>query len=405
MARILLAWELGAGLGHVGRLKPIADELARRGHAVTLCLLDLVGTRALLRDIPYPCLQAPVALQDRGTGTAPMSLAEILDGCGYRDPDVLDVLVRAWRATLACTAADALVADFAPTAILAARASEVPAAAVGLGFAIPPAGLPLPSFRPWERVEPGRLERAEAGVLGVVNHVLARHGARPCAQGWELFAGDRALLCDWPELDCYARGTLPEGDRWHGQGFAVDVGEPPAWPAGNGPRVFAYLKGRHPDVEAVLRALVTRGCRTICYLAAVPTGQARPVEHPSIRYSSGPVDLGEALPACDLVVCHAGGGTTARALLAGVPLLLLPRQNEQGLNSLSIARLRAGVASFPGPRPFDYAAALRQLLDEGDARAAARAFADAHRDFANERQARDLADAVETLAAGAAARE
>ena len=36
MARILLAWELGGGLGHVTRLEPLARELVRQGHDVKL---------------------------------------------------------------------------------------------------------------------------------------------------------------------------------------------------------------------------------------------------------------------------------------------------------------------------------------------------------------------------------
>ena len=40
MARIHFAWELGNGLGHVARLKPLAVELARRGHEVSMSLRE-----------------------------------------------------------------------------------------------------------------------------------------------------------------------------------------------------------------------------------------------------------------------------------------------------------------------------------------------------------------------------
>lgn len=396
MAKVLLAWELGSGLGHVGVLAPIANELARRGHGVTLCLLDLIGTRMVLRDLAHPCLQAPLPLHGGAPVRDPMSLAEILQGCGYRDADVLDALVRGWRATLGCVGADVLVADFAPTAILAARTLNTRSVSLGVGFQLPPAGRPLPSLRPWERLAPGRLETVEARTVETSNRVLNRYGAPPIVQGWQLFGGDRALVCDWPELDAYARGDLPAGERWHGRAFDPGAGEPPAWPEGIGPRVFAYLKGaQHRDVPAVLRALAARGCRTLCYSPEVASGMPRPVEHPSIRYAAGPVNLASALRESELVACHAGGATIAQSLLAGVPLLLLPLQNEQGLNALVVARMRAGVAVFPQPQPFDYGAALAALLDESTARDAARAFAAAHADFSNARQQSDLCDAVE----------
>ena len=159
--------------------------------------------------------------------------------------------------------------------------------------------------------------------------------------------------------------------------------------------MFAYLKGEHPDVAAVLRALAARACRTLCYLPDVAAGRPKPVEDASIRYAGAPVNLASALRECDLVVCHAGGSTVAQSLLAGVPLLMLPLQGEQGLNALGVVRMRAGVAAFPGPRPFDYAGALAALFDERVARDAAAAFAAAHRDFSTERQTAGLCDAIE----------
>lgn len=395
MAKVLLAWELGSGLGHVGTLVPIADELARRGHGVALCLLDLVGTRMVLHGLPHPCLQAPLPLLGGAPVRDPMSLAEILHGCGYRDADILDALVRGWRATLGCVGADVLVADFAPTAVLAARTLGTPSLSVGVGFQLPPAGRPLPSLRPWERLAPDRLDAAEAHVVGTANRVLQRYGAAPIEQGWQIFSGDRALVCDWPELDAYARGDLPAGERWHGRAFDPGAGEAPAWPSGEGPRVFAYLKGAHRDVPAVLRALAARGCRTLCYSPQVASGMPKPVEDPSIRYAGGPVNLASALRESAVVVCHAGGATIAQSLLAGVPLLMLPLQNEQGLNALVVMRMRAGVGVFPQPRPFDYGAALATLLDGNTARDAARAFASAHAGFSIARQTSDLCDAVE----------
>src|SRR5690606_6222145 len=73
MAQFLLAWELGSGLGHVGQLSPLARELARRGHRVALCLLDLVGPRSVLRELGQPCLQAPVPLSGGAPVRDPMS--------------------------------------------------------------------------------------------------------------------------------------------------------------------------------------------------------------------------------------------------------------------------------------------------------------------------------------------
>ena len=41
MSRYLFAWELGANLGHLTRLVPVARALAKRGHEVLFATRDL----------------------------------------------------------------------------------------------------------------------------------------------------------------------------------------------------------------------------------------------------------------------------------------------------------------------------------------------------------------------------
>jgi hypothetical protein len=59
MATILLAWELGGGLGHFMNLRPVADGLARRGHRVVAALRDLSSARRFLPNQDVTLLQAP----------------------------------------------------------------------------------------------------------------------------------------------------------------------------------------------------------------------------------------------------------------------------------------------------------------------------------------------------------
>jgi hypothetical protein len=59
MATILLAWELGGGLGHVMSMRPLAEGLARRGHRVVAVLRDLSSARDFITHPAVICLQAP----------------------------------------------------------------------------------------------------------------------------------------------------------------------------------------------------------------------------------------------------------------------------------------------------------------------------------------------------------
>lgn len=398
MARYLLTWEFGGGLGHAGRLRPLAIELLRRGHQVDLVLRDLVHTQALLADLPVRRFQAPVWLhQTKGLPQPTISLTEILLGNGYLQPDTLRGQVAGWRAILQATGADAVVADYAPTATLAARLEGRPVATIGIGFSLPPDLRPLPPFRIWEPVDQARVTRFEAQALASINTVLTEGGGAPLAGVADLLRGDRPLLCTWPELDHYQRGLLPAGEAYLGPTILPAAGEAPVWPEGHGPKVFAYLRAAHPEHAAVLQALDQAGCCTLVYMPEVVSGLRPPVLSPRLRYAGGPVHLGQALPACQLLVSHGGEATLAQAFLAGKPCLLLPLQAEQFLMALRAEATGAALNAASRSRPTPYGVLIRQMIDDVRHSEAAQALAQRHADFDATRQTQALADAFEAL--------
>jgi UDP:flavonoid glycosyltransferase YjiC (YdhE family) len=398
MASIVLCWELGAALGHAGRLKALARPLVARGHAVSFVLRDLVHTRRLLAGASNPGIpvyQAPLWLH-RVEGLPPgeASLADILLACGWLDADAMAGLVDGWRHLLRVLHADVVVGDYAPAALLAARSLGIPGSAVGAGFQIPPAG-PLPPLRDWDTVPQARMAATEARVLATANAVLARHGAAPYGRAADLLRGDVPLLCTWPELDPWGRAKADE--RWVGPTIAAAGAGVPAWPEGGGPRVFAYLRGPHPEHGAMLDALARAGCRTLCYLPEVAAGAAPPYAHPLVAWAAGPVALHAALRESTFAICHAGESTVSQSLLAGVPLLMLPRTAEAFLTARRVRRLGAGINVNEMARPLDWNAVVGRMLEGRDFRVAAQAFARRHADFDADRQTEAIADVLETL--------
>jgi UDP:flavonoid glycosyltransferase YjiC (YdhE family) len=398
MAHIVFAWELGGGLGHAGSIKPLAQEARRRGHQVSLCLRDLVHTDVILRNIDAPRFQAPVWLhQVNGVPSPPANMAEILMSCGYLNADALRGLLTGWRSLLTSLKADLLVADYSPTAVLAARSLNIPSATTGLGFFIPPDATPLPRIRDWEPVQAGRLEHAETTVLNAINTVFHEMESPPLQRLSQALMGDTPLLLCWPELDPYGREALPAGQRWWGPSMLQAGGEPPTWAQGNGAKVFAYLKSGHPDHELVLKALVKLGCRTVCYLPEVAAGRPPPVTSPLIHYCATHADLALTLPGCDLCICHAGSATVAQALLLGVPTLLLPTQTEQFLVARRVGKIGMGINAAERVRPLDYAALIASMLGETSYLHAARDFAARYAGFTPARHTPDLVDEFERL--------
>lgn len=399
MAHIHLCWELGAGLGHAGRLKSLALPLIARGHHVTMSLRDLVHTHQMLADLAIPKLQAPVWLH-RTEGLPPdqASLAEILLGCGYLVPHGLEGLVAGWRALFQQLRPDLVVCDYAPTAVLAARSLGVRSATVGVGFYMPPAGVPLPPLRDWEPPQAQRMATTEARLLDTCNTILARYGAAPLRHGVDLLLGDAPQLCTWPELDHYGRADTDSALRWFGPNIPPHRGEAPQWPDGDGPKVFVYLRDAHPELAALLQALADEGCRVLCYVPEVAAGKAAPVASPRIRYARGPVDLDAAFAGCALAVSHGGESVVAQALLAGVPMLLMPYHAEMFLMARRVRQMGAGINAGELARPVNWRAQVRRLLDEPGFSAAAGAFAQRYRGFSPACQAGELAGVFEQLA-------
>jgi UDP:flavonoid glycosyltransferase YjiC (YdhE family) len=300
-----------------------------------------------------------------------------------------------WRSLLGQLQPDLLVADYAPTAMLAARSLGLRSASVGIGFFLPPDVAPLPSLRDWEPVQASRLAAADAQLLRAANKVLQRFEAPPLARAAQVLHGDAPMVLTWPEIDHYGRTVLPAGQRWWGPSMLPHAGLLPNWPAGSGPQVFAYLKSDHPDHVLVLQALARLGCRTVCYLPDVASGRSPPVADPSIRYTRGPVDLGVTLAECALCICHGGEATLAQSLLAGVPLLLLPTQAEQFLIARRVGHTGAGINAAERARPLDYVMLIGAMLREPAYRLAARAFAQRYAGFTSQQHTVDLVDEFE----------
>lgn len=151
MSRILFAWELGGNLGHVTRQLSIARRLRQKGHPVFFVVRDTAVAAQLLTPEGFAYTQAPINVA-KNRLPHPVNYAEILIASGYAEPVVLLGLVQGWISLIRLFKANLIVVDHAPTALVAARLTGLPAITIGTGFEIPPDRLPLPSIRPWETI-------------------------------------------------------------------------------------------------------------------------------------------------------------------------------------------------------------------------------------------------------------
>ena len=85
---------------------------------------------------------------------------------------------------------------------------------------------------------------------------------------------------------------------------------------------------------------------------------------------------GQVLREASVVVTHAGHGTVLKSLAAGVPLVCIPMGRDQRDNTVRVLRLGAGVRLNKKATPAQIAAAISEVLERPQYKAAARRFAD-----------------------------
>jgi len=367
MGNIVFAWELGGHTGHVTTLMPVARALQARGHDVQFLLrdarsgADLEGAGEIPR-APAPIWSGPATYEN------PLNFGQILHNFGYQFPDSVRQLIDSWRERLA--GVDAVVANVAPAAHIAARTLGIPSFEISQGFHVPPATMPAPPLRHWEPASRAELEAGDRAVLAAVNATLGAHGAALLGSIGDLFAG-RSLLLTYPELDIYPeRGPAD----YYGVTRSAEGSAVPEWPAGSGPKVFGYLYNYFAGLEPLLAALERLQARTLLLCRGANRELVQRHAGGCVQVLNEPMAVSRVLPQADVVVCHGSHQMTAQSLLAGKPLLMLPTQLEQFLIMWRVVRLGVGLGIDPAVPDADYGKAVDELATQGYA-AKARAFA------------------------------
>jgi hypothetical protein len=455
MARILIAWELGSNLGHAGQFMPLAGALRAAGHSVWLALKNGASAhRVAAQGFGY--LEAPVVWGDPAEQAARMGLpvepvqsyADLLRGAGWCDPQALARALSAWRNLFQLTQPDVLLCHAAPTAQLAARGEPMQVARLGTGFECPPASVPFAPMRYWEPLDGPAMARREQHLFARVQEALrivdassARAEDTSAESLADLLGPATDLLCTLPELDHYprrqalqmsslkprsgeTRATKSTGDgkaglasgaggnaetrrahpglapHYYGPLLTQQQGVDPVWPGHGGANILAYLRPPFAAALDLLRTLRQGPWNTLLVMPGWPEAEARALASPNLNVATSPVRMDRALQQCAAVITYGGHGTVAGSLLAGKPVLNLPKNTEQLLVSRNAARTGAGAILSAEIQGQDMSAAIARLIDTPDFAAAAKAFAASHTGLDTAHACTSLVAAVEDLKSG-----
>ena len=338
--RILFIWELGDGLGHVSRILPLARQLQAAGEICMFAVRNVENSHRVLDGTGMGMLQAPLTqpVTDYDGKASIGAYGDIMETIGYARVERLHAMLTAWDGIYETARPDLIVADYAPTALLAAR-GRIPAVAIGDWFTLPPST--LPAF-PYLRETGPRI--AEADLMRVVHEAQRRRGASAPAAMPGILDCAAAFIITLPELDQYAdKRRLP----------AVGPLTPLPEPLENTDHevdYFAYLSlGFRPTVK-VLEALVKMRLRGSIYLRDSSALQRDSWRERGLIIHDGPQDLREMARRSAVMIHHGGLGTIETVFALGRPQLLVPRHLEQGVNAAMAGRLRLAVGMQTGGR-------------------------------------------------------
>lgn len=400
MSRIVYAWELGAGYGHLAAFLPLAKALHSAGHEVTFVIKELTHAETLLGPAGFAYLQAPLWQLQLDRLTHPINYAEILFKVGYLSQPGVAGLVKAWRKQLDLLRPDLLIVDHGPTPLLVSRGAAYKRMLFGSGFYAPPRITPMPSIRPEARIAPAKLIETENLALTVINAVAQNLQLPPLQALYELFDVDANLICTFPELDLYPQRGAAE---YVGPALSLQEGARFDWPGAPDapdPKIFVYLQAGFAHAEKIIAALSALPVRAVVHSPVLDPALMQKYALAHLLFSTAPLRMEQASREADIAICNAGLGTVSAMLLAGTPMLLLPTHQEQFLLASAVVRLGAGILVMDAGQEPDLQKWIMALIAQPGYAAAAAAFQEKYRGFHQARQLDQLVARCEQVLLG-----
>jgi UDP:flavonoid glycosyltransferase YjiC (YdhE family) len=340
MARLLLG--AFGDPGHAFPMIALGRALAARGHDVTLQTWRRWEEHVLAEGMAFAAAPEDPVFPTPGTPLNPY--------------DAALPLTRRTLPLVERLAPDAVVADVLTLApALAGELCDVPVATLipHVHPALPPGCPPYSIGARRPRTALGRaLWRAPGGVMerGLrtgrddLNRLRRALGLAPVARLWGGLSEELCLVATFPQLEyprTWPAGTHVVGPLLWEPPFQEDAEPPP----GDEPLVLVAPSTTQDPSHRLLRSAIEG-------LADVPvrvlaTTNRRPLDAPlELPANARLVDwlsYARTMARCDVVVCHAGHGTLARALASGCVAVAVPAAGDMAENAARVDWAGVGV--------------------------------------------------------------
>jgi UDP:flavonoid glycosyltransferase YjiC (YdhE family) len=388
MARVLMVWEMGSGMGHMDRMLITARALRDRGHEVRMALRDLSRAHTRVSADGFMMMQTPVWLPQMANPPRLGNYAAVLASAGWLSPVGLAGLVVGWRSLFALNQPDLIICDHAPTAVLASRGSGILTLAMGNSFELPPLGDYFPAMAYWVAGEQALCATYDSALLSSCNEALKILGDPPLGKLTDLFAHTHQALISMPEFNHYAgyRADTP----MLGPAYVDNIGVAPVWPVDMAkherPKIFAYLAPTYSRFEPLMNAIKASGLASLIHAKGISAQAAARLGGPNMRFESSAVRMDEVLQQASIVVSHASLGTVCAAALAGKIQLGLPQHTEQEMVSRRLSETGVGLAvssHLQTTQVVDFVKLLQRLINEPSFAISAKALAEKSKELSS----------------------
>ncbi len=371
MARVLIGWELGSGLGHALSMRRMGLAIMARGHQVAFALQHV---EALPGGVPKGSLllQSPLwprllTLAEPGVPKPAVTLIDILARLGMDMPGCLTAMIGAWDGIMAGFKPDVVIADFAPALLIAAQ-GRVASIASGPGFQVPPDDMNPVICLGGET--PGY---DEATLLDLIDADLRDAGREPLSKLADLFRCNRRTIASFYELDPYRRPDSPDF-------IAPAIGSWAGPSDQQGDEVFVYANGPLQRYDGFWQGLIATGLPVRAHVPLRDQPLRDRIAGFGVMVERHPVPWPLIVSRSRIAVNHGAHGIMSGLMLAGIPQLALPLDLEKRLHGEALARAGFGmVADGHTIEKADVTATVQRLYHDVDmaerTRAAAYEFA------------------------------
>ncbi|MEZ6136406.1 MAG: hypothetical protein R3C53_16040 [Pirellulaceae bacterium] len=371
--RVLLGWELGAGIGYVQKLREIALALNEAGFEPILALRTLELSGNMLSDLPFRAIQAPylvgrLSAEAERNGLRPTGFADLMACNGFGSEDHLYSMVRGWRDLIDIIQPALVVGMYCPLLTLAAF-RRIPSVLFGPPYCTPPAdGDEFPSFFP---DQPAFADQTQ--MLVTVQQVQRRFNAPLPDRLTEIYHGDHRCITAIPEIDPYR--------EWRSEACDGIFEVAPPLQSSRGTGFYAYLAECGDKARIVARSLLASGLPGSIYVRDAPVDRWELPATDCVKLLRVAPDLDTVIGSATVVVHHGGLDTTQAAIIAGKPQVLIPQVLDQWLTATALRSLPF-IVEFANAEMSsgDIVRSVRRLHQADDCATSALEFASSIRD-------------------------